>query len=268
MAIRIHTLQWTDCSIGDIARAARAAIAEFGIVRVSHFPASVHEYRNFLEMFGDPLGYYGNDAGTHPEDDAIWRIKYDPVAAASGETHAIAGPLAPHSSQSLRDPRPNFFSMLMVNEGWQSRPFGKNGESVLTPWHMAFGDMRLELGERFDQMRDILLDQIEFPDGCFRPVAYELEGASSEDDLGVRLKSNQLEYLQDRAPKDPATLAVAALAASAARTSLQVQLHSGDLMLLDNNRWGHGRASVVGFERSQDGELLLNPRELWSVTID
>jgi hypothetical protein len=158
--------------------------------------------------------------------------------------------------------------MLMVNAGWQSRPSGQNGESVLTPWRLAFADMRVSFGKTFDKLRDILLDQIEFPDACLRPVAYELVGATSPDDLGVRLKSNQLEYLRDRAPGDPTTVAVAALAAAAARTALRVQLRSGDLVLLDNNRWGHGRESVVGHERGQSGQLLLNPRELWSATVD
>lgn len=265
---RLNTVEWTGTHVDEVAAAARSALADFGIVRIAHFPTTVREYRRFLEMFGDPLGYYGDDAGTHPEDDAIWRIKYDPVAAASGETHAIVGPLTPHSSQSLRDPRPKFFSMLMVNAGWQNRPFGQNGESLLTPWQVALADMRRELGESFAPVRGILLDQIEFPDKCFRSIAYELTGATSPDDLGVRLKSNQLEYLQNRAPGDPTTVAVAALAAAAARTALRVQLRSGDLVLLDNNRWGHGRASVFGYERSRRGELVLNPRELWSVTID
>ncbi len=265
---RLKTVEWEGCNVDDVASTAREAISEFGIVRVSNFPTTVSEYRGFLEMFGRLLGYYGDDAGTHPEDDAIWRVKYDPTGAALGETHAIAGPLTPHSSQSLRDPRPKLFSMLMVNAGWQSRPSGRNGESILSSWRAAFADMRQVLGENFDQVRELLLTQIEFPDGCFRPVAYELPGATSPDDLGVRLKSNQLEYLQDHAQGDPTTLAVAELAAAAARTALRVPLRAGDLILLNNDRWGHGRESVVGHERGQGGELLLNPRELWSVTID
>lgn len=264
---RLRTVQWADGESKEAAATARQAITDFGIVRVAGFPTTTSDYRGFLEMFGNPLDYYGSDAGTHPEDGSIWRIKYDPIAAASGETHAIAGPLAPHSSQSLRDPRPKFFSMLMINAGWQSRPFGQNGESILAPWRAAFAYMRLTLGERFEQFHGILLDVVEFPDTHMRAVAYELPTARSVDDLGVRLKSNHLEYLQERSPDDLTTAAIAELAAAAEKTALRTSLRSGDLILMDNDRWGHGRESVIGHERSQEGQLMLNPRELWSVTV-
>ncbi|MGR6998871.1 TauD/TfdA family dioxygenase [Yinghuangia aomiensis] len=247
---------------------AKAALAKTGIIRVSEFPTSVPEYRRFLESFGETVSYYGDDSGTHPDDNAIWRIKYDPASALLGEAHAVAGPLTPHSSQSLRDPRPNFFSMLMVNAGWQGRAFGRNGESVLSSWRSAFESMRTELGSDFDPIRQTLLDAVEYPDGSWRPVAYHLESARSEDDLGVRLKSDHLRFLQTTSPGSPATRAVEALSAAAARTAVRVPLRSGDLILLDNNRWGHGRESVVGHEKRRDGSLRLNPRELWSVTID
>lgn len=265
---RLATLEWSDGSRDEVVAAAKDVLAETGIVRVSRFPTSVPEYLQFLKSFGDPVGYYGDDAGTHPEDSAIWRIKYDPAAALLRQAHAVAGPLTPHSSQSLRDPRPHFFSMLMVNAGWQGRAFGFNGESVLSPWRSAFESMRTELGSDFDRVRQTLLEEVEYPDGSWRTVAYPLESARSEDDLGVRLKSDHLPFLQANSPDGPMTTAVEALSAAAARTAVRVALRSGDLILLDNDRWGHGRESVVGHEKRADGSLRLNPRELWSVTID
>ena len=79
----------------------KSALADSGLVRISHFPAGAPSYISFLSMFGEPLRYYGDDAGTHPEHSAIWRVRSEPEAAANGEVHAMAGPLSPHSSQSL-----------------------------------------------------------------------------------------------------------------------------------------------------------------------
>lgn len=266
-AAPLAALRWTDEEHDQVVNSAKDVLAEIGLVRVSTFPTSATKYLQFLARFGAPITYYGDAAGTHPEHSAIWRIKYDPASALRGEAHAVAGPLTPHSSQSLRDPRPRYFSMLMVDAGWQRRAFGQNGESVLSPWRSAFESMRAELGPDFELVRQALLNEVDYPDGVRRPVAYHLASARSDDDLGVRLKGDHLQYLQATAPSSRATAAVEALSAAAARTALRVALRSGDLILLDNDRWGHGRESVVGHEERPDGSLQLNPRELWSVTI-
>lgn len=216
-------------------------------------------------IFGEPLCYYGDGVGTHPEHSAIWRIRYEPEAAARGEVHAMAGPRAPHSSQSLRWPRPPLFSMLMVDQGWQNRPPGENGESLLIRWSDA-----IQLIKADDSGTDTvaaLFEDIPFPDGVARPVVYELATAREPDDIGVRLKSDLLHYLKSAAPTHPGTRAVERLSAAAAQVARRIQLASGDLLLLDNDRRGHGRESVAGLQPQPGGEILLNPRELWSVTI-
>ena len=41
---------------------------------------------------------------------------------------------------------------------------------------------------------------------------------------------------------------------------------SGDLILVDNDRFAHGRKSIVGERQGPDGPEI-NPRQLWSVTV-
>ncbi len=247
--------------VGDV----KSALVDSGLVRISNFPADVSAYIAFLSKFGEPLRYYGGDAGTHPEHAAIWRIRYEPEAAAGGEAHAMAGALSPHSSQSLRSPRPPFFSMLMVDNGWDDRPPGENGESLLVRWSDAV--QLINLDDSGAEVMAHLFSDIPFPDGVSRPVAYKLATAREPDDIGVRLKSDLLDHLESVAPSHPGTQAVRRLSAAAAQVTRRVQLMSSDLLLLDNDRWGHGRESVTGFHMRPDGEMFLNPRELWSVTI-
>lgn len=249
----------------DFVAAVKTELVHSGVVRIARFPASAAGYVEFLSAFGEPLGYYGDDAGTHPEHAAIWRIRYEPEAAAQGEVHALAGPLAPHSSQSLRWPRPSFFSMLMVDPGWRDRPPGENGESLLVRWREAIQLMRSDTLHA-DAVTE-LFSEVPFPDDVPRSVAYDLATATDSDDIGMRLKSDLLNHLRSVAPDHPATAAVERLAKAAAQVAKRVPLAAGDLLLLDNDRWGHGRESVVGYEVAPRGEVHLNPRELWSATV-
>jgi hypothetical protein len=249
----------------DFIATVKSELTNTGVVRITRFPLCATDYIEFLSAFGKPLGYYGDDAGTHPEHAAIWRIRYEPEAAANGKVHALAGPLAPHSSQSLRWPRPPYFSMLMVEPGWRDRPPGENGESLLVRWRDAIRLMRTD--PLHADAVTALFSEVPFPDEVPRSVAYNLATATNPGDIGVRLKSDLLNHLRSVAPDHPATAAVERLAEAAAEVAKRVPLAAGDLLLLDNDRWGHGRESVVGYEVAPCGELHLNPRELWSATV-
>jgi hypothetical protein len=157
--------------------------------------------------------------------------------------------------------------MLMVNHGWLDNPTGANGASLLVRWSDVFERMHALNPERYSQALDALLAGAPHPDGATRPVAYPLPSARSTFDLGVRLKSDLLEHLQTQFPNHPSTQAVQLLTETANDVARRVQLHSGDLLLLDNNRWGHGRESIIGRRQHPSSETELNPRELWSVTI-
>ncbi|TDQ00584.1 TauD/TfdA family dioxygenase [Labedaea rhizosphaerae] len=245
--------------------AAKSELANSGLVRIAHFPSTAHAFVGFLAAFGDPLPYYGDDAGTHPDHPAIWRVRYEPQAAERGEIHAMAGPLEPHSSQSLRWPRPPFFSMLMVSSGWQDRPEGYNGETLVVRWSDAVQLMRSDPAGAA-AVRNLFTD-VPFPDGIHRSIAYRLTNAADADDVGIRIKSGLLDHLRSTAARHPATSALKRLSEAAAQVATRVTLRSGDLLLLDNNRWGHGRESVIGYEIDVGGAVKLNPRELWSATV-
>jgi len=238
-----------------------------GVGVVRNFWPRTAAYMSFMSRFGTPLEYYGDDAGTHPEHRAIWRVRYDERAWSRGEVHAADGPLAVHSSQSLLDPRPRFFCMLMVDNGWQDQADGSNGESLIVSWAEALRVLRSNHPAEFEDMRALLLDGVEFPDGTTRPLAYELGKPMNDDDLGVRLNSKQLEHLQHSDPGSPAAVAVERLCAAAQAAAHRIRLRSRDLIIVDNDRWGHGRESVVGQRVGADGSVECNPRELWSATV-
>lgn len=244
-----------------------AALRERGSVRVTNFPASASELTNVLELLGTPLRYYGGDAGTHPDHDAIWRVSYEREGARRGEAHAVDGPLAMHSSQSLLEPRPQYFCMLMTNPGWQDQEQGMNGESLLVPWAKALRNLAETYPLDFSRILNVLLSGAPYPDGVSRSVVYPIEPTRDEYDYGIRLKSDLLQHLQKIAPNDDITQVVAWLTEAARQAAYSIQLRAGDLVVVDNNRWGHGRESVIG-QLPADGDIWdTNPRELWSLTL-
>ncbi len=246
--------------------ALRAALKRTGVVRVRGVEPDAVALVEFLAPLGMVLGYYGGDAGTHPDHAGIWKVRYEPSAAERGEGHAVDGDLPVHSSQSLRAERPPFFAMLMVNPGWQNLAPGLRGESLLVRWSDALAELARESGDAAS-VRQAALSPVSFPDGTRRSVAYELPNPRHELDLGVRLKSDLLQHLRDSEPAAASTSFVESLVAAGAQTARQLQMAAGDLVVIDNNRWGHGRRGVVGRATSEGGRSVVNPRELWSLTL-
>jgi hypothetical protein len=119
---------------------------------IAGFRGSAKEYVDFLSRFGEPLIYYGDNSGSHADHEAIHRVRYDAEASAKGQLHAIDGSLNIHSAQSLREPRPRYFCMLMVDSGWQDLPVGRNGESIVNR-HSVVGCTRPLGGNRSKRVR-------------------------------------------------------------------------------------------------------------------
>ncbi|MDQ0674733.1 alpha-ketoglutarate-dependent taurine dioxygenase [Pseudarthrobacter siccitolerans] len=267
------SLPWlTDIEYGSateelLAKDMDAELQKHGVVRLTGFPATANELIRLLEHLGTPLRYYGGDTGTHPHHNAIWRVSYDREGARRGEAHAVDGPLAMHSSQSLLEPRPRYFCMLMVNPGWQDQAEGMNGESLLVPWADALRTLSEADPSDYMSMLNTLRSDIPYPDGLTRSVAYSIEPKQNEFDYGIRLKSDLLHHLQEILPGADITQVVKALVKAAQRAALRVQLTAGDLIIVDNNRWGHGRESVIGQLPTGGGGWDVNPRELWSLTL-
>jgi hypothetical protein len=212
------------------------------------------------------LRYYDISRGAHPEDSVIWRIRYDPAAASRDETHAVDGPPAAPLVANTARPTP-YFSMLMVNNGWQHLPSGHNGESVLVRWTDAFRAMCQRRPHRYSAIIDTLLTAMPYPGSSEdHPVIYRILSQAHEFDWGVRLKGNLAAHLADIDAPPPMIAAVEELAAHARAVVHVLALESAELLLLDNDRWGHGREAVAG-SRTSHGHNLFNPRELWSATV-
>lgn len=94
------------------------------------------------------------------------------------------------------------------------------------------------------------------------PIGYGLRG-----DVGVRMKSDLLDHLRRTRPNEPSTRAVVRLASAAEQVALHLQLAAGDLVIVDNDRWGHGRDIVIGERHHDRGRVHFNPRELWNTTL-
>ena len=246
---------------------ARRVAAE-GLTLARGFRLSLDHYLAVLSQLGHPLPYYGPNPneGTHPRHPAVHRVRYDAADAERGALHAVDGCLTLHSAQSLREPRPRFFSMLMIDPGWLDGAPGSNGETILVRWRDAFREMARRNPDSWRETVDILASDVPLTDDVRKPVVYRLADGRDEFDMGVRVK-----YAMERNAALAESRASAALnelldCAAAPGVIREGQLYSGDLLVLDNDRCGHGRRRVIG-QRTDASGSTFNPRELWSVTV-
>lgn len=265
-----------------VADAARSVLDRQRICLIRGFTADPDTYLELLGQFGAPLSNYSSRSNLDKKDPhpQINLVKYKPKGQyVKHSVHYVAGELRPHSARSWCTPRPAYFAMLMVNPGWRDTPPGECGESVVLSWSHLFTQLAERDGDIFARhFRELTSTPIKFEANNVReelselPLCYPLPDSTGPYDVGVRLKQDiqdKLSSLKEQFP-DPERYrrAVDYLVENAADEKFQVSvpLDGGDLLLLDNNRFGHGRRTIVG-ERTTEGETVINPRELWSVTV-
>ncbi|WP_228983677.1 TauD/TfdA family dioxygenase [Streptomyces sp. DH12] len=260
---------------------AREVVGRNRICLVRDFPLDPDRYLEFLGAFGEPLRNYSSlselaKTDPHPQ---INRVKYKKKPEGAQSVHYVAGGLRPHSARSWCTPRPAFFAMLMVEPGWREVPAGERGESVVVSWYDLFTRLAERDGAVFEEHFERLAGTpITFRANNVReelsdlPLLYPLDDSRGRYDVGVRLKQDlrdKIAGIEDQLPD-----------AGAYRKSLDYLLDAsvedglfscfpmerGDLLLLDNHRFAHGRQKIVG-EYEVDGEARTNNRELWSVTV-
>ncbi|MFE9581488.1 TauD/TfdA family dioxygenase [Nocardia sp. NPDC006044] len=266
-------------SVADVVAAARAVLERHRVCLVRGFPTEPGTYLEFLRGFGTPLDNYASrselaDDDPHPQ---INRVKYKPPGQYTRKSvHYQEGELRPHSARSWRTPRPACFAMLMVDPGWRDTPEGQRGESLVLSWRQLFARLAERDGETFTRHFDRLTTTpIRFAANNVReeytdiPLCYPLPDAAGAYDVGVRLKQDITEKLPGLAGDieefDAYAEAVDYLVTNAADPAFQAcfPMDSGDLLLIDNNRMAHGRRNIVGMR-----DDAINPRELWSVTVE
>jgi hypothetical protein len=264
--------------VSEVIDAAAAVMRERRVCLVRGFPLDADTYLEFLRGFGTPLENYSSrsDLAKDAPSQQINRVKYKPKGQyTAASVHYVAGELRPHSARSWRTPRPAYFAMLMIDPGWRDTAPGERGESLLLAWQELFARLAERDGDVFERHFALLTGTpIRFAannvveDFATMPLCYPLPGAASRYDVGVRLKQDitqkLLDLKNDIPDFDNYQLAVEYLVDNAADRGMQAcfPMDSGDLLLIDNDRFAHGRRDILG---ERDGAT--NPRELWSVTV-
>jgi alpha-ketoglutarate-dependent taurine dioxygenase len=269
--------------VDSVAADVRELVEKFRVALVRDFPTDPEAYLAFLSEFGTPLSNYSSNSDLAKDDPhpQINRVRYKRKQDYTTQSvHYVGAALQPHSARSWRAPRPAFFSMLMVDPGWRDGPPGSCGESVLLSWRHLFERLARRDGSTFaEHFAWLSSTRIRFQANNVReaisdqPLCYPLPNQADRYDVGVRLKQDLTEKLpgiRDQLPYyEQYRRAVDYLVGSASDPAAQAcfPLERGDLLLLDNNRFGHGRRTIVG-ERTTSAGPVTNPRELWSVTVD
>jgi hypothetical protein len=269
------------CNRMDLLSVVSSNLQQRGAAYVERFPLDVEDFVNFIRNFGTPLPNYasGEDLSAYRLHPNINRVRYEPRKAASLRFHEIGGAFPPHSARSWSKVRPRYFALLMCNPGWIDRKQGENGESIMVRWSDVLCSMLSQDSAQFEIDFEILSrTPLTFHAIHVReevsslPLLYALADARSRLDVGVRLRQDLLERLPEYRSQvlDYCAYESAVLRfwqhANKPEIRSCYQMNSGDIAIVDNNRFGHGRLQMET-AREHEGCVELNPRELWSNAI-
>jgi hypothetical protein len=275
------TIDGSSCDRLDLVSAVNSNLLQRGAAYVESFPLDAEDFVNFIRNFGMPLPNYasGEDLAAYRVHPNINRVRYEPRKAASPRFHEVGGAFPPHSARSWSKVRPRYFALLMCNPGWIDRKHGENGESIMVRWSDVLCSMRSEDPAQFEIDFDILSrTPLTFHAIHVReevsdlPLLYQLADARGRLDVGVRLRQDLLEKLPEYKSQilDYSTYEAAVLRfwQHANKPDLRscYRMNSGDIAIVDNNRFGHGRLQMQT-AREHQGAIELNPRELWSIAM-
>jgi len=235
------------------ANAVANAIKDGAGICIPSFPINAATMLGFLKDLGEPLADYARlipgEISVAPDLNVVKLRKGPPGKV---RTHHRSGELVPHTARSWAKQRPRYFAMLMVEPGWRDGPTHSNGESLYVPWRLALDRMRRESALKFGAAFEILMDTpVFFEADKVReavnagPVGYQLPDSRDELDVGFRIKQDLPAVLRRCANANLLADAVEWLqtTARAAAMELPTVLECGDLVVLDNNRWAHGRCA-------------------------
>ncbi|MEU2246322.1 TauD/TfdA family dioxygenase [Streptomyces sp. NPDC019224] len=269
----------------EIEEAALASVAEHRLAYLRNFPIDVDQYIGLLSRLGELCPNYaaGSTKDLYTLHEAINIVRCRaPQAAGPERVQEKAGSLPMHSGRSFARRRPLFLAMLMTDPGWQDLEPGSNGESLIVRWGDVLAEVRRRHPEHWaEDLRLLTSRAMSFPashldeEPSLVPFLY-VPGTPRytpvADDVAVRLPQDigrlrmAAESLDDGERWFEAVTRFQQVANDPAVTHRYV-MNAGDVVVIDNDRYGHGRQHVVAARTGADGGQTVNPRAIWSVNI-
>jgi hypothetical protein len=243
------------------------------------FPPDPEGYIEFLETLGNPVSNYGSGTGNaaysmHP---SINVVRCATGLASGQRVQEQGGPLPPHTARAFSKTRPRYIAMLMANPGWSAPP-GQVGESVIVRWSDVLRHMQQTSPDSYDEDYALLtgtpvtITATHVTDEwATTPLVFPLDDATGD---GARWSL----ALWDQLPGMPMEPGLRSRYTAAARRFAQAAdtpavrsthpLQGGEILILDNNWFGHGRLAFPRTRPDSRGGTELSPRELWSVVLN
>ncbi|MEY9848331.1 hypothetical protein ABH940_005432 [Streptacidiphilus sp. BW17] len=258
----------------DVLDQTTARLAQHHAALLDGFPLDAKLYVDFLSHLGEPLDNYGAGSNSaaftlHPK---INVVRCQPGGSRVQEQ---GGPLTAHSGRAFAKVRPAYTAMLMTTAGWPGTP-GQAGESIAVLWSDAIARHReLHPDHAADDLALLTGTPITITTTHVTselsnlPLLYPLTDSRGPDDLGARFSlviRDQLPAMGLDTETEQRYGAALERFAAAANDPAARHVHllaPGQLLIVDNNRVGHGRLPTP-----TDGPAgQTNPRELWSATV-
>lgn len=231
------------------------------------FPADRDRWMALLDRIGQPLAE-GPHPGAHPDLPRRRR----PCASTSSRPPTSAaqhGLLGSHSASSSTGDQGRFVALYIADPGWQDEPHA-SASCTAVRWVDALAWMQAHSPGTY-AADFALLSGTPFPseDGspAGRPLLFPCTRATSPVDLGARVPRGALGRAQRAAYRDPRlkpyAAAVSRFLAAADHPEVRhaLDLRAGDVVLLDNERIGHGRLALPALPGRS------NPRDVWSMVL-
>ncbi|MFD6420674.1 TauD/TfdA family dioxygenase [Streptomyces sp. NPDC060198] len=277
-----------DCaglSPAEIETATVTSVADHRLAYLRNFPLDVEQYTGLLERLGELCPNYAAGStkaayGLHPAINTV-RCRA-PQSEGAERVQEKAGSLPMHSGRSFARRRPLHLAMLMADPGWQDFGAGHNGESLIVRW----GDVLAELRVRFPQhwaedLRLLTGYAMSFPASHLDEDPSELpflyvpgtpRRTAVPDDVAARLPQDigRLRKAAESVKGGERWFEAVTRFQETANDPTVQQVYvmaAGDVVVLDNDRYGHGRQEVVAARTDADGVQSVNPRTIWSVNI-
>lgn len=250
---------------------AREALVSKHIVHIANFPTDGPTLVEFGSCFGTVRPRSSTLQSTIEDYVGVVQLRHDIEPEARLVTQDNAE-LRPHTAHSWGLERPRYFALLMVDPGWTDSDPGTHGESLFVAVADALDTMAQRWPNHYDDdSRHLTHTPVEFWGKLRRSAVSRqplLFPVAERGPLGIRYREGMLDALSecvDTITDGEQFLEAVNRLDQALLTAprVELQLGSGDLILLDNRLVTHARRPFVA--RSDSG--LWNPRLVYSLHV-